>query len=366
MIQLLREFPPGHGGVERIAHNLAVARGGIVFSLCRNHSLARDPLPVSYQRCQLRSVPFGKFLLVLPSFTLWQLLASREPLLAHQPCPTVLALSILARVVYPSRSISFYWHAFVQRRSGVSGFLEQIYQQLAFRWLARFSVITTSPVLRDSLIRAGLPRSSVSVLPCSLPAQIETLLVSDRSKRRLTSQGRLIFIGRLDSYKRVDWLLDAFLKTPSARVLEILGDGPDRFRLEKQALLHSRSDQSIRFHGRVSEDQKRILLSNSDLMVLPSNRCNEAFGIVQLEAMASGIPSLAFDLPRSGMHWVSSLPALDWTGCPEDLSLVMEKVLSNDKLFPLLCCQASERFDQMFSQIVWHRQLSVVFQSLHD
>ena len=33
IIQLLREWPPGYGGVERVAHELALVWGGIVYSL---------------------------------------------------------------------------------------------------------------------------------------------------------------------------------------------------------------------------------------------------------------------------------------------------------------------------------------------
>ena len=49
---LLREWPPGFGGVERVAHELATIWGGTVFSLdVQSQSLIRhDPLPVFYAR----------------------------------------------------------------------------------------------------------------------------------------------------------------------------------------------------------------------------------------------------------------------------------------------------------------------------
>ena len=54
------------------------------------------------------------------------------------------------------------------------------------------------------------------------------------------------------------------------------------------------------------------------MLVLPSDSSNEAFGIVQLEAMAAGRIALAFDQPRSGM--VGRAPArLPWTQTPEGL-----------------------------------------------
>ena len=96
--------------------------------------------------------------------------------------------------------------------------------------------------------------------------------------------------------------------------LHIIGTGPDRPALEELVARMFESPRRVVFHGRVSERKNIVCFPLCDLMVLPSNRCNEAFGIVQLEAMAAGLPSIAFDLPDSGMHWVSALPSLKWSG----------------------------------------------------
>lgn len=362
MIQLLREWTPGYGGVERTAHQLAVACGGSVACLRAGPHGQSDPLPVPYRRFHLPSLALGRLLLVLPTPALLRLLWSRQPLLAHQPCPTVLAIAWLARLIQPSRSLRFYWHAFVQPRRGVVGLLEGLYLRLALRMMASARVITTSPVLREALLQAGVPDRAVDVLPCCLPVSVESPLRLQRSQRGSTPHGRLIFIGRLDSYKRVDWLLQAFAATPAARELVVIGDGPDRGRLEAQAASLKCPAQSVHFLGRVSEACKRERLLEADLLVLPSNRCNEAFGIVQLEAMASGIPSLAFDLPCSGMHWVSQLPDLPWTGAPDDLPAVLQAVLSDSALHGRLCRQACERYDRLFATEVWSPSLARVLE----
>ena len=48
--QLLREWPPGYGGVERVAHELGNSWGGVIFSLDvqRQASFCHDSLPVTY------------------------------------------------------------------------------------------------------------------------------------------------------------------------------------------------------------------------------------------------------------------------------------------------------------------------------
>ena len=67
--QLLREWPPGYGGVERVAHELAVVWGGAIYSfdVKSQRHLELDPLPVSYERYRLRCAAFGRLLLPKPS-----------------------------------------------------------------------------------------------------------------------------------------------------------------------------------------------------------------------------------------------------------------------------------------------------------
>jgi glycosyltransferase involved in cell wall biosynthesis len=249
------------------------------------------------------------------------------------------------------------------------GWLEGLYQWLALVLLRWFPVITTSPVLLDALQQAGLPVDQLCSLPCALPQPAEqayTALWSERQHALSSSQiswpseqprGVLIAIGRLDSYKRFDWLIEALAAVPAVAELHLLGDGPDRPRLEAMAHELLSDNQVVQFHGRVSEAHKLQLLAAADLLVLPSDRCNEAFGIVQLEAMACGIPAIAFQLPRSGMHWVGALSAMPWSGEPRQLPDLLQRLLTDPPLFRLVCRQARERYERQFSRQIWRRQL---------
>ncbi len=105
MFQLVREWPPGYGGVERVAHELASAfvdRGMVseVFTLVAQPQLfdQGDPLPVAYRRTKLARLKFAELLIPLPCRSLIRLLGSPEPLHAHLPCPSVLMLAVLAKV----------------------------------------------------------------------------------------------------------------------------------------------------------------------------------------------------------------------------------------------------------------------------
>ena len=374
VLQLVREWPPGYGGVERVAHALSEAwqQSGLsatVFCLQGPSSIpAADPLPVAYRRIPLPRLSFGQLLLPLPSTPLLALLGGTSPLHVHLPCPSLLLLSVLARLLHPRRWISLHWHAFLEPEQGFKGILTALYQWLALRWAAVGvqRIVTTSPVLVDALAAAGVPLRRLVLLPCCLePAQERAAARIAALRLRqpaLAGPFRVLFIGRLDSYKRVDWLIEAFaaiaVTDPNLGLqaeLHIVGDGPRRAALERQAL--AVAPGLIRFHGRLAEPRKQALLAAAALLVLPADRCNEAFGIVQLEAMAAGIPSLAFRLPRSGMAWVCELPGLTWPGAPADLAAVLQRLAAEPAWRAALGRQARDRYLQLFARQVWQRQL---------
>jgi glycosyltransferase involved in cell wall biosynthesis len=369
--QLLREWPPGYGGVERVAHELAAAwqaqgQPAMVFSLVAQPRALRepDPLPVAYRRVPLLSCSLGRLVLPLPGWQLLRLLTAPEPLHAHLPCPAVLTLALIARLLRPQRRISLHWHSFLEPAPSAAGRLFGLYQWLAEHLLPCFSrIITTSPVLQAELIAAGATPAAVRVLPCSLPAALEQQASAIAASHQATPPApglRLISIGRLDSYKRVDWLIEALAVVPDPAVqLDVVGDGPDRTTLEGQAA--ALAPGRVRFHGRVDEAAKLALLARADLLVLAANRCNEAFGIVQLEAMACAVPAVAFQHPRSGMAWVSALDTLPWPGRREALAPLIGRLAADPALLAGARRAAHLRYWHQFSRSVWLQRLQEAF-----
>ena len=360
--QLLREWPPGYGGVERVVHELASVWGGTVYSFdvqARSKD-EDDALPVGYGRRVLPcSFSLGRMVIPLPSRRLWSMLWSRRPLHGHLPSPGVLLALMLARLVHPRRWVSVHWHSFLEPGRGLEGRMFVVYQWVVLRLLPWFSaVVTTSPLLAQELVRCGCAQKQVQVLPCCLSAEQEcqSLAIPARAGQK-GDPLRLIFIGRLDSYKRLDWLLQSLAALKEPWQLAVLGDGPRRQAFEELSLSLFGPQAPVHFYGRVDEASKLAQLARADLLVLPSDRCNEAFGIVQLEAMAAGIPSLAFQRRRSGMGWVAQLPALVWDQTPEALAAVLERLAGDRALLSQLGEQSRERYQQMFARRIWMQRL---------
>ena len=365
--QLLREWPPGYGGVERVAHELGNCWGGVVFSLDVQSQarLLQDPLPVVYPRNYLRSIrAFGRLHLPLPSRSLILLLTSSEPLHGHLPSPGVLLLLVLARLLRPRRFVSAHWHCFLDNTSGFYGFLYGLYQWIALRFLPYLSVVvTTSPVMSAELRHCCRSSANVVVLPCCLSEGQEQRLMSlPLLEEKDVEPLRVLFIGRIDTYKRLDWLIESLAAMRSPWRLSVVGDGPNRSRFENltQELFgrQLREDPKlVQFHGRLSELQKQEQIAASDVLVLPSDRSNEAFGIVQLEAMAAGRIALAFDLPRSGMGWVGQLSGFSWTQSPEGLAEALQRLGDQPALLQRLSAESRERYRTLFARGVWLQQL---------
>lgn len=91
-------------------------------------------------------------------------------------------------------------------------------------------------------------------------------------------------LGRLVPYKRVDLLIEAFRKMPH-RILHVIGDGPERGRLE-QGL-----PGNVKILGRVSEAELSSALQNARALVFAAE---EDFGIALVEAQAAGTPVIAY------------------------------------------------------------------------
>ena len=88
---------------------------------------------------------------------------------------------------------------------------------------------------------------------------------------------------RLISYKRIDIIIEAFnwLGWP----LFIIGDGPERERLESKAL------KNIQFLGHVSDSERGQLMTKACSVIVAAL---EDYGLVPVEANASGTPVIAY------------------------------------------------------------------------
>lgn len=162
-----------------------------------------------------------------------------------------------------------------------------------------------------------------------IPNGIDTTKYQQKMPTGIELNKTILYIGRLEKRKGVKYLIKAFeqLKehVPEATLI-IAGDGPDRIKLEKYT--KEKQVTKVKFLGYVDEVTKLKLLNDAALLCSPA-RYGESFGIVLLEAMASGTVIVAGNNP--GYSTV-----LTGTG---QISLVDTKNVADfqEKLALLLC-----------------------------
>jgi phosphatidylinositol alpha-mannosyltransferase len=107
----------------------------------------------------------------------------------------------------------------------------------------------------------------------------------------------LLFLGRLDKRKGLDYLLKAYKYLlplhPGIRLI-IVGDGPQK--KSAQNFVHRNKLKEVVFVGAVSRSELPAYYASADIYCSPATH-GESFGVVLLEAMASGLPVVAFDNP---------------------------------------------------------------------
>jgi glycosyltransferase involved in cell wall biosynthesis len=156
---------------------------------------------------------------------------------------------------------------------------------------------------------------------------------------------------RLLSYKRVDVIIEAFNRL--GWNLMILGDGPERKRLEATA------GQNITFLGHLNDLLRRLLLAKAQSVVVAAL---EDYGLVPIEANASGTPVIAYgaggvldtQVPgKTGLFFEEQTPE----------SLVAALLKSRDLQWDY--AQIRDHAVNRFSEAVFFEQIEQVVQNLY-
>lgn len=178
-----------------------------------------------------------------------------------------------------------------------------LFMPLVRRYLRRFHRATAltlapTPQLRHALESDGFGRIAV------VPRGVDTALFSPaRRSAALRAQWgvqerqlAVVCVGRIAAEKNLEEAIHAFRALqgshPDARFI-LVGDGPQRAALEA-------AHPDVIFAGMRQGTALAEHYASADLFLFPSR--SETFGNVTLEAMASGLPVVAFDDAAAAMH----------------------------------------------------------------
>lgn len=246
----------------------------------------------------------------------------------HLPNPAAAIACLLAR---PRGALVITWHSDVIRQRR----LVRLYQPLERLLLKRCAaIVATSPAYIAASPTLRMHAGRCHLIPYGIDAgQFD----DDRVDRPLVAKLRerfgprvILTVGRLVYYKGIKFLIQAMSKVNAKLV--IIGEGPLRAELEREAAANGTSDRVI-FLGDI-DDNLTSYYHASDVFALPSCERSEAFGIVQLEAMAAGMPVVNTRID-SGVPYVSLDGISGFTVEPrssEEMAAALNRLLDNSEL----------------------------------
>lgn len=204
----------------------------------------------------------------------------------HEPWVPVLSRQILSR----SEAINIgTFHAALPDRL-MTRTIERVITPYTKSILSYLDVLTAVSPAATSYV-SSLTARNINIIANGI--DLTKYKLADKQPRGSNSSKKILYIGRLEKRKGIRYLLEAFAILRQVHPefkLTIAGEGPDRSKLEY--FVKDNKISNVVFKGYIDEATKLKLLHEADVFCSPA-LYGESFGIVLLEAMASGCVTVA-------------------------------------------------------------------------
>lgn len=250
--------------------------------------------------------------------------------------------------------------------SGKVGFKLSTFIRIGTHMLRYFDhVVPLSEELMGDMKRFKVPQSKTSFIRNGVDlTEIDAALASLPESKKLDKDSEIIgFIGQMIPRKGIPDLIEMFdqlYQQDSGLCLQLLGDGSQRQELERQAA-ELNSVNAVQFLGFRSD--RLALLSKFSLFVMTSSL--EGIPRCMMEAMAVGIPVVAYDIPGVDQlveHGKTGLLAP--LGDKIALAACCKRVLGDPELAATLSRNARERINTRYSAARMASEYETLFREL--
>ena len=355
ILETVKFYKPSKGGMETVVEtivdsvcSLSENYRFLVYSNTHTQSFVGTAFEESRNMIIKESTPFlfKNQPLSLFYLSLMKLINESNIIHHHYPFPTMEIALLRNRNLIKNKKLIITWHANIQqsRWKSISG----LYDPIANRLLKMAScIVVSSPQLIDNSFLLKRYIDKVKVIPLSYDSKFVNI---NQQPRTIDPDAvkRILFVGKLREYKGVKYLIEA-VKGLDKIELIIVGSGEQEAELKKQVEDNNMKSQ-VQFVKNADDTQLRDLYQICDLFVLPSINEAEAFGVVQLEAMANGLPVINTKL-NSGASFVSLDKVTGFTVPPCNSILLKNSILEilNDPIlynfFSTNCLERIKLFD---------------------
>jgi glycosyltransferase involved in cell wall biosynthesis len=339
ILQTVKYYHPSKGGMETVVKNIVEGVTSIsadaqftIYSnhntpslsrktdVCGNAHVIREATPLLF-KSQPLNFRYGG---------LSTLIRANDIIHHHYPFPNMEMALLRNKSSLKRKKFIVTWHANIENSRWK--FTDKYYKPLINEILkVSKHIVVTSPQLFESSKILQTWETKVHVIPLSHDIDMSLNPISCKSLVDNNIR-KVLFVGKLRSYKGVKYLIDAISKTDYELI--IVGEGEEETSLKNQAISLNVTDR-VKFFKDIDNTALRNIYHTSDLFVLPSINEAEAFGVVQLEAMAFGLPVINTYL-NSGVPSVSLNNVTGKTVAPrnaDELYLAIKAILSNPELY---------------------------------
>ena len=308
VLHISKYYYPFIGGIEQVARDAVRALQGNFEQkvLCFGHEHNEDSTvidDVEVIRCKCQCKIFSQSISLEMNRKFKDLLKSFKPdyIIFHYPNPFF--ARILLRNIPKETKLILYWHLDIIRQK----ILGKIFHFQNMALLKRADkIIATSPNYIEGSWYLSQFKSKCIIIPnCidenRLMQTPKAKELAEKIKRENPGKTICLSVGRLVPYKGFNYLIKSAQKLDDKYIFYIIGDGE-----QKNALLRqSRNCPSVKFLGKLTDDELKAYYIAADIFCFSSITKNEAFGIALAEAMYFGLPTVTYTIPGSGVNYVS-------------------------------------------------------------
>lgn len=364
VLQVNKFYHPEVGGIEHVVQNIAE---GLPSTYQTRVLAARSRGFGCHQRYngvhikKASSLGVAMSVPLAPSFPLQLRTAARNADIVHHHLPNPLSTVSQLTVGTGDSTIIATYHSDIVRQ----GTVLKVYRPVLERFLDRVDrILVTSDRLLDHSEILEPYEDKCLFVPLSV--DLDAIDAEDPPELDIDTTGPVVlFVGRLNYYKGIEYLVDAMANIEAT--LLVAGDGERRSAL-KQRARDQGVDEHIQFLGYVSDTKLASAYRAADLFVLPSVEPSEAFGIVQLEAMARELPVVNTSLP-TGVPWVSQDGETGLTVPPRDaiaLADAINTLLEDDELRRRYGKKARKRIERLFTREKMLKKIQTIYDQTVD
>jgi len=368
VLTLGRFYPPSHGGIERHIDDLLRGIGKNIQVDCIVVSDVDVPAELTttlpYHLYTVRPITTIASTPICPSlpYLVHKLQKENNYDIVHLHFPNPMAH--LASYVLPSHVKQVItWHSDIVKQKTLLKFYQPFLKHILQR--ADAVVAATPKHFSSSQQLKNWGRSeNFAVVPFGIDAKTFSASANQADVLAIKSkypEKKIIFaIGRHVYYKGFEYLIRAMSGIQDA-ILLLGGTGP--LTTELKELTHSlQLENKVIFQGRITDEQLAAYYQAADIFCMPSVEPSEAFGLVQLEAMACQKPIVCCEL-NNGVTFVNKHEETGLVVPPRDtqaLTQALNKLLQNDELRKSLGNNGYHRAITEFSQEkMWNETLNL-------